>query len=65
MKLMNSQDNSAMPDTVTIPRALFEQLTDAACELKAEWDWKSDEPCYAGLFATIAEAVKIRDQKQT
>lgn len=56
-----------MSDQVTIPRDLFERLTDCAMDLAEAWHWKRAErrPRYvqaiAKLDATIAEAVYIRD----
>lgn len=57
-----------MKDTITIPRELFERLTEHAIDLAGEWHWKRNEPRkgYADvvekLDADIALAVELRDQ---
>lgn len=52
------------PDTLTIPRELFERLTDAAidfrCHLK---ELTGDTAGQSALSETVAEAVKLRDAR--
>ena len=55
--------------TITIPRALFEDLIEDAYELQGEWHYRKDEPrcgyqaSYEQLLARIAQAETIRDAK--
>jgi hypothetical protein len=59
----------SQPDTVTVPRELYDWLVEYAIHLKAEWLWKGVETRhqyaseYSDLSQRVDEAVKIMDEK--